>query len=89
MEYLQHGTVELKGMNPSQRRRLLRKAHKHSKSVPTEILMLLYCENNCGTSLCLVEEDIPRFLNAAQHSYAWDVSWSERINNLIEQNIYI
>lgn len=65
MEYLQHGTVELKGMNPSQRRRLLRKAHKHSKSVPTEILMLLYCENNCGMSLCLVEEDIPRFLNAA------------------------
>lgn len=66
MKYLQRvrrsswkGWVQVKGDGCDE------KGHKHSKPIPTNIPMLLYCENNGGMSLCLVEENIPRFLSTA------------------------
>lgn len=69
IEYLQNGISALEGMNRNQRRQLVRKARRYTLSPATDIPMLRYEEHNGAQSICLVEEEIPRFLSAAHEDH--------------------
>ena len=69
IEYLQNGISALEGLNRNQRRQLVRKAVRYTLSPATDIPMLRYEEHNGARSICLIEEEIPRFLNAAHEDH--------------------
>ena len=69
VEYLQKGLPALEGLNRNQKRQLVWKAQRYSLSEATDIPMLRYREHNGALSICLVDEEIPRFLNAVHEDH--------------------
>lgn len=56
-------------MSRSQRRQLVKKSQRYTLLDPTYIPMLQYRENNGSKSICLVEDEITRFLSAAHEDH--------------------
>lgn len=69
VEYLQTGPPAIEELDRNIKRHIIRKAKRYRITGGRDDAVLRYHENNGSMSLCLIEEEISRFLNAAHEDH--------------------